>query len=186
MFHAVKYWYFQAQCLQYIWSPTMFVQNILLPLPPGDNPIAVNKYYYYYYIMCYIWFSKQTLFTSTALTDRPCSRLQVAVRLPWGSDAQKCAATRDFLPYIYFGVGPCSGPAPYAVFPLQPSPTVDLRYWLDGLAWTTSLWAMIRSTSQKFSLALDSKFGFCERSLITGKPMVSRRACFRLQLGQVC
>jgi len=21
-----------------------------LPLPPGDNPIAVNKYYYYYYI----------------------------------------------------------------------------------------------------------------------------------------
>jgi len=39
-----------------------------------------------------------------------------------------CAATRDFLPYIYFGVGPCSGPAPYAVFPLQPSPAVDLRY----------------------------------------------------------
>jgi len=38
----------------------------------------------------------------------------------------------------------------------------------------------------KFSLALDSKFGFGERSLITGKPMVSRRACFRLQLGQVC
>jgi len=26
------------------------------------------------HIMCYIWFSKQRLFTSTALTDRPCSR----------------------------------------------------------------------------------------------------------------
>jgi hypothetical protein len=23
---------------------------LILPLPPGDNPIAVNKYYYYYYI----------------------------------------------------------------------------------------------------------------------------------------
>jgi hypothetical protein len=23
-----------------------------LPLPPGDHPIAVNKYYYYYYYYC--------------------------------------------------------------------------------------------------------------------------------------
>jgi hypothetical protein len=23
------------------------------PLPPGDNPIAVNKYYYYYYYYYY-------------------------------------------------------------------------------------------------------------------------------------
>ena len=37
-----------------------------------------------------------------------------------------CAATGDYLPYIYLGVGPCSGPAPYAVFPLLPSLTVDL------------------------------------------------------------
>jgi len=22
---------------------------VVKPLPPGDNPIAVNKYYYYYY-----------------------------------------------------------------------------------------------------------------------------------------
>lgn len=26
------------------------------------------------HVMCYIWFSQQRLFTSTALTDRPCSR----------------------------------------------------------------------------------------------------------------
>ena len=27
----------------------MFCLHVKLPLPPGDNPIAVNKYYYYYY-----------------------------------------------------------------------------------------------------------------------------------------
>jgi len=25
------------------------------PLPPGDNPIAVNKYYYYYYLKNILW-----------------------------------------------------------------------------------------------------------------------------------
>jgi hypothetical protein len=25
-----------------------FMAKLPLPLPPGDNPIAVNKYYYYY------------------------------------------------------------------------------------------------------------------------------------------
>ena len=27
----------------------IFCIHVKLPLPPGDNPIAVNKYYYYYY-----------------------------------------------------------------------------------------------------------------------------------------
>ena len=27
----------------------MFCLHVKYPLPPGDNPIAVNKYYYYYY-----------------------------------------------------------------------------------------------------------------------------------------
>ena len=27
----------------------MFCRHVKKPLPPGDNPIAVNKYYYYYY-----------------------------------------------------------------------------------------------------------------------------------------
>jgi len=26
----------------------MFCLHVKYPLPPGDNPIAVNKYYYYY------------------------------------------------------------------------------------------------------------------------------------------
>jgi len=29
----------------------MFCLHVKYPLPPGDNPIAVNKYYYYYYYM---------------------------------------------------------------------------------------------------------------------------------------
>jgi hypothetical protein len=27
----------------------LFCVRVKWPLPPGDNPIAVNKYYYYYY-----------------------------------------------------------------------------------------------------------------------------------------
>jgi len=34
----------------------MFCLHVKLPLPPGNNPIAVNKYYYYYYY-CYYYYS---------------------------------------------------------------------------------------------------------------------------------
>jgi len=35
----------------------MFCMHVKLPLPPGNNPIAVNKYYYYYYyfISSFAW-----------------------------------------------------------------------------------------------------------------------------------
>ena len=36
----------------------MFCIHVKLPLPPGDNPIAVNKYYYYYY---YYYYNKRII-----------------------------------------------------------------------------------------------------------------------------
>jgi len=36
----------------------MFGLHVKQTLPPGDNPIAVNKYYYYYYYYYYIYSSK--------------------------------------------------------------------------------------------------------------------------------
>ena len=51
---------FQVASTCFSWSPpdlNSVVTNCLLsyyvkwPLPPGDNPTAVNKYYYYYYII---------------------------------------------------------------------------------------------------------------------------------------
>jgi len=32
---------------------TLAQRRLIVPLPPGDNPIAVNKYYYYYYYYYY-------------------------------------------------------------------------------------------------------------------------------------
>jgi len=32
----------------------MFCIHVKQPLPPGNNPIAVNKYYYYYYISVHV------------------------------------------------------------------------------------------------------------------------------------
>ena len=34
----------------------MFCLHVKYPLPPGDKPIAVNKYYYYYYYYYYYMF----------------------------------------------------------------------------------------------------------------------------------
>jgi len=33
----------------------MFCVHVKSPLPPGDNPIAVNKYYYYYKLEQNFW-----------------------------------------------------------------------------------------------------------------------------------